>query len=272
MAADTLTPPDFEAIKARQQAAWATGDFAVVGAALVIMPELLCEAMDIRSGWRVLDVAGGSGNASLAAARRGCRVTSTDFVPELLERGKLRAAAEGLRMDFLVADAENLPFSDAEFDAVISTVGVMFAPQQERAAAELLRVVKPGGKIGLACWTPGGYIGQSFQLMARYVPPPPGLKPSSLWGTEPRQRELFAGAANIDVATRIFTMRSLSPAFWIEHMKIYFGPFNRTFAALDPAGQDAMTNELLALIAAHNRAGDGTMVVPSEYLETVITR
>ena len=272
----TLTPAaapvDFTAIKAKQQAAWATGDYAVVGSALVLMAELLCEAADLRSGWRVLDVASGSGNSSLAAARRGCRVTSTDYVPALLERGRLRAEAEGFRIDFQEADAENLPFDEDEFDAVLSTVGVMFAPNQPRAASELLRVCRPGGRVALANWTPSGFVGQVFRCISKYIPPAAGLKPPTLWGTEARLRELFGSQIKMNITPRHFIFRSHSPEKWLETFKTYFGPINKTFAALNEEGQGSLTSDLLALAYSLNRAGDGTMVVPSEYLEIVITK
>jgi SAM-dependent methyltransferase len=263
---------DFNAIKARQQATWASGDYALVGSALVLMAEALCEAMDVRSGWRVLDVAAGSGNASLAAARRGCRVTSTDYVPALLERGRARAEAEGLRMQFQEADAENLPFEDGAFDAVMSTVGVMFAPNQERAAAEMVRVCRDGGRIGLANWTPEGFVGRIFGRIGRYVAPAAGLRPPSTWGTEARLRELFPGALGMTVVRKEFIFRSLSPEAWLEHFKAYYGPMNRTFAGLDEAGRAGLTGDLLELVASLNRAEDGTMVLPSEYLEVVIAK
>ena len=263
---------DFGAIKGRQQAAWASGDYAAVGSALVLMPEMLCEAMDVRSGWAVLDVAAGSGNGSLAAARRGCRVTSTDYVPSLLERGKARAEAEGLQIKFLEADAENLPFADGAFDAVMSTVGVMFAPNQERAAAEMFRVCKAGGKIGLGNWTPEGFVGRIFRCIGKYVPPVAGLKPPSVWGTEARLKELFPGAAAMAVVKKEFMFRSLSPEAWLDHFKTYYGPMYRTFAALDEAGRTGLTEDLLALVGSLNRAEDGTMVLPSEYLEVVISK
>src|SRR6185312_5252970 len=193
----TETTPDFSAIKVKQQATWATGNYAVIGSSILIVPELLVEAMDIRSGWNVLDVAAGNGNASLAAARRWCKVTSTDYVPDLLERGKVRAAADGYTIDFQVADVENLPFADGTFDAVLSTFGVMFAPDQARSAAEMFRVCKPGGKIGLANWTPAGFVGQIFKTIGKYLPPPAGLKPPALWGTEDRLDELFPTASSI---------------------------------------------------------------------------
>ena len=263
--------PDFGAIKVKQQAAWATGDYAVVGSTLVLMPEMLCEAMDLRSGWTVLDVAAGSGNASLAAARRGCRVTSTDYVPSLLERGKMRAAAEGLEIAFQEADAENLPFEDGSFDAVVSTVGVMFAPNQAKAAAEMFRVCKGGGKIGLGTWTPGGFVGQMFKVIGKYVAPNPALRPPFVWGTEDGSKELFPSAEKIEIVVKDFMFRSPSPEDWLDVFRTYYGPMNRTFAALDEAGRAGLTTDLMALVGSLNRAEDGTMVVPSEYLEVVIT-
>jgi ubiquinone/menaquinone biosynthesis C-methylase UbiE len=272
----SLTPAadavNFNAIKLKQQATWASGDYAVVGTTLVLMAELLCEAADLRSGWRVLDVAAGNGNSSLAAARRGCRVTSTDYVPALLERGRLRAEADGFRIDFQEADAENLPFDQDEFDAVLSTVGVMFAPNQAQAAAEMLRVVRPGGKIGLANWTPSGFVGQIFKCIGKYIPPAPGLKPPSAWGTEARLRELFGSHTKIEITPRNFIFRSHSPEKWLDIFKTYYGPMNKTFAALNEEGQAGLTADLLALVQTLNRADDGTMVLPSEYLEVVITK
>lgn len=264
--------PDFGAIKVKQQAAWATGDYAVVGSTLVLVPELLCEAMDLRSGWTVLDVAAGSGNASLAAARRGCRVTSTDYVPSLLERGKVRAEAEGFRIAFQEADAENLPFADGAFDAVMSTVGVMFAPNQAKAAAEMFRVCKAGGKIGLANWTPAGFVGQMFKCIGRYLAPAAGLRPPFVWGTEEGLKELFPHASAIDLEAKNFMFRSPSPEDWLDVFKTYYGPMNKTFAALDDAGRAGLTADLMGLVASLNRAEDGTMVVPSEYLEVVISK
>jgi len=263
---------DFGPLKAKQQATWASGDYAVVGNTILLMAELLCEAMDVRSGWRVLDVAAGSGNASLAAARRGCWVTSTDYVPALLEQGKARAAADGFRIEFQEADAENLPFAEASFDAAISTVGVMFAPDQERCALEMMRVVKAGGKIGLANWTPAGFVGQIFKCIGKYLPPPAGLRPPSAWGTEDRLKELFSLAERIDVEKKNFVFRSASPEAWLEGFKTYYGPMHKTFLALDEAGKIGLTHDLMDMVGRLNRAEDGTMVVPSEYLEVVVTR
>jgi ubiquinone/menaquinone biosynthesis C-methylase UbiE len=272
MSAETIAMPDFAAIKVKQQATWATGNYAVVGSTIQIVGETLCEAMDLRSGWSVLDVAAGNGNASLAAARRWCKVTSTDYVPALLEQGKARAAADGFTITFREADAENLPFAETEFDAVISTFGVMFTPNQPRSSAEMFRVCKPGGKIGLANWTPPSFVGQIFKTLGKYIPPPAGVKPPSLWGTEERLRELFPTASNIQTRKLTCDFRYLSPAHWLEIFRTYYGPMNRAFAALDDAGQAALESDLMALMAQMNRATDGTLVLPSEYLEVVITK
>ncbi|HKA71138.1 MAG TPA: methyltransferase domain-containing protein, partial [Xanthobacteraceae bacterium] len=266
-------PIDLKAIKSRQQGAWSSGDYAVVGTTLQIVGEELCEALDLRSGQKVLDVAAGNGNASLAAARRWCDVVATDYVPALLERAHERAGAERLDIDFQQADAEALPFADESFDAVISTFGVMFTPDQESAAAELVRVCRRGGKIGLANWTPDGFIGQLFKTIGKHLPPPPGVKSPALWGTRVRMSELFERhAASIKSGQRNFVFRYRSPAHWLDVFKTYYGPVLKAFAALDADGQAALKRDLLALIDQFNRAEDGTMVVPSEYLEVVITR
>ena len=271
-----LTPSapvaDLVAVKTRQQAAWSTGNYAVVGTTLQIVGESLCEALDLRSGSTVLDVAAGNGNATLAAARRFADVTSTDYVPSLLEAGRVRAQAEGHAIRFQEADAENLPFPDASFDAVLSTFGVMFTPDQDKAAGELARVCKPGGRIGLANWTPESFIGQLFKTIGKYIPPAPGVKSPALWGTKARLEELFGNVAQIRIASRQFTFRYRSPAHWIEVFRTYYGPMNRTYAALDAAKQEAFTRDVLALIERDNRSGDGTLVLPCEYLEVVIER
>jgi ubiquinone/menaquinone biosynthesis C-methylase UbiE len=264
---------DLNAFKTRQHGAWSSGDYAIVGTTLQIVGEELCEALDIRAGQSVLDVAAGNGNATLAAARRWCRVTSTDYVPSLLERGRTRAAADGLSVEFKEADAEALPFDDATFDAVISTFGVMFTPNQERAASELLRVCKSGGKIGLANWTPEGFIGQLFDTLGKYLPPPAGLKSPRLWGTKARIDEMFgAQARNIQTVRRHFAFRYRSPEHFVDIFKTYYGPVLKAFAALDGANQDGLRRDMLALIATMNRSGDATMVVPSEYLEAIVTK
>jgi SAM-dependent methyltransferase len=267
------TQPGLAAVKARQQGAWSSGDYAVVGTTLQIVGEQLCEALDLRPGSKVLDVAAGNGNATLAAARRWCAVTSTDYVPALLRRGRERAAAEGLSAEFREADAEALPFADASFDVVLSTFGVMFTPDQDKAAAELLRVCKPGGKIGLANWTPDGFIGQLFKTLGKYIAPPCGVKSPALWGTRGRLDELFAiEAANISAEPRMFVFRYRSPQHWIEVFRTFYGPLLKAFEALGPEGQAALTSDLEALIDDFNRAQDGTMIVRSEYLEVVITK
>ena len=269
----TTPAPDLAAVKTRQQAAWSTGNYAVVGTTLQIVGEQLCEALDPRAGWRVLDVAAGNGNATLAAARRGCAVTSTDYVPSLLEAGRLRAQAEGQDIAFQEADAEKLPFADASFDAVLSTFGVMFTPDQDQAAREMLRVCRHGGKIGLANWTPESFIGQLFKTIGKYVPPAPELKSPALWGAQTRLQELFgAGARALHIHSREFVFRYHSPEHWIEVFRTYYGPMNKTFAALDAERQATFQQELLALMAARNRSGDATLVLPSEYLEVVIER
>ena len=265
--------PNLAAPKSRQQAAWSSGDYAIVGTTLQIVGEELCEALDLRSGQSVLDVASGNGNVALAAARRWCEVVATDYVPALLERARARAAADGLRMEFREADAEALPFDDESFDAVVSTFGVMFTPDQERAAAELVRVCRRGGKIGLANWTPDGFIGQLFKTIARYVPPPAGVKSPALWGDRARLDELFGHhGVTITATARTYVFRYRSPEHWLDIFRTYYGPTLKTFAALGPEAQSALASDLLGLVGRFNRADDGTMVTPSEYLEVVVTR
>jgi len=269
----TPAAPDYAAIKHRQQVTWASGDFAIIGVTLQIVGESLAEAADIRAAERVLDVAAGNGNATLAAARRFAAVTSTDYVPALLDKGRARAAAEGLQVDFRVADAEDLPFKDGSFDAVLSTFGAMFTPDHTRPAREMLRVVRSGGRIGLANWTPDGFIGQLFKVIGAYIPAPAGLKSPALWGTEPHLVELFgAGAAKIQASRRIFNFRYRSAAHWMQIFRDFYGPTHKAFAALDAAGQDALAKDIATLLNRHNTAGPASLVVPSEYLEAVITR
>jgi ubiquinone/menaquinone biosynthesis C-methylase UbiE len=265
--------PDYAVIKQRQQATWASGDFAVIGITLQIVGESLAEAVDIRAGERVLDVAAGNGNATLAAARRFAEVTSTDYVPALLDKGRARAAAAGLPVNFQVADAENLPFDDASFDAVLSTFGAMFTPDHARPAREMLRVVRPGGRIGLANWTPEGFIGQLFKVIGAYIPAPAGLKSPALWGTEPHIAGLFgAHARNIRTVRKNFNFRYRSAAHWLQIFRDFYGPTHKAFAALNPAGQDALAKDITALLDRCNTAGPASLVVPAEYLEVVIER
>ncbi|SFU77765.1 class I SAM-dependent methyltransferase [Halomonas korlensis] len=265
--------PDYTAIKAKQQAVWGAGDYARIGVTLQIVGEQLCEAMDLRAGQSVLDVAGGNGNASLAAARRFCKVVSTDYVEALLAKSARRAEAEGLAIDYQTADAENLSFADATFDNVISTYGVMFTPNQDQAAAELRRVCKPGGKIGLANWTPTGFIGQLFKTVGRYIAPPAGVNSPAAWGTQDFLVAQFGPHVQaIEAQPRQFIFRYLSPQHWLDVFSTYYGPTLKALEALDAEAGQALRADILALIDAHNRATDGTMVVPSEYLEIVITR
>ncbi len=263
---------DLAAVKARQQAAWASGDYAIVGTTLQIAGEMLCEAVDLRSNQRVLDVAAGNGNATLAAARRFADVVSTDYVGSLLVRGRERAAAERLPVSFQEADAENLSFADASFDVVLSTFGVMFAPNHERAASELLRVCRPGGKIGLANWTPDGFIGRLFKTIGQYVPPAPGLNSPALWGTKAHLDTLFGSKATVVVERKNFHFRYKSPRHWVEVFRGFYGPVVKAFAAIDPAAREALEADLYALLDDLNLATDGTLVVPSAYLEAVITK
>ena len=260
------------AVKARQQGAWASGNYAVVGTTLQIVGETLCEALDLRAGEAVLDVAAGNGNATLAAARRWCRVTSTDYVPALLEQGRRRADADGLSVNFQTADAEALPFDSNHFDVVLSTFGVMFTPDQQKAASELLRVCRPGGRIGLANWTPEGFIGQLFKTIGQHVPPPAGVRPPSLWGTSERLEELFGHAAGVSINQRSFVFRYRSPGHWVEIFRTWYGPVHKAFAALPTEKQANLEKDLLDLIGRFNRASDGTMVVPSDYLEVIIAK
>lgn len=262
--------PDYAAIKQRQQATWASGDYAIIGTTLQLVGERLCEAVDIRAGEQVLDVAAGNGNATLAAARQFAQVTSTDYVPALLARAKERAAAERLSITFQEADVEALPFPDASFDLVLSSFGVMFAPHQEQAAAEMSRVLRKGGRIGLANWTPDGFIGQLFKTIGRHVPPPAGLRSPALWGTEERLKELFPGH-RLTVSKRMFNFRYRSPQHWLETFRSYYGPTHRAFAALEADKQAALQADILELLRQSNREA-GSLVVPSEYVEAVVTK
>jgi ubiquinone/menaquinone biosynthesis C-methylase UbiE len=262
---------DLNTIKGRQQVAWSSGDYAVVGATLQIVGETLCEAVDLRSNQRVLDVAAGNGNATLAAARRFADVVSTDYVGALLERGRERAKADGLAVAFREADAEALPFEEASFDVVLSTFGVMFTPNQQQAANEMMRVCRPGGKIGLANWTPESFIGRLFRIIGKYVPPAPGVKSPALWGDKAHLGTLFGSKVTIATANRNFVFRYKSPKHWLEIFRGYYGPVLKAFAALDAKTGAALEADIHALLDEFNIAKDGTLVVPSAYLEVVIT-
>ncbi|MBV6517341.1 MAG: hypothetical protein HPKKFMNG_03070 [Planctomycetes bacterium] len=265
---------DFAAVKQRQQATWASGDFSVVGARIVFQAELLVETADLQAGWRVLDVATGSGNAALAAARRGCQAVGIDYVPALLERGRIRAAAEHLSAEFLTGDAEDLPFPDASFDAVTSIYGAMFAPDHERTAAEMARVCRPGGRIALACWTPGGFIGETFKLFSRYIPPVAGLQPPVRWGEEAHQRKLFgANAASIAVYPRTAIFRFPSAEENVAFFRTWYGPTLKAFESLDAVRREALSRELADLARRFDRnGGRGPIAIAADYIETVITR
>jgi SAM-dependent methyltransferase len=261
---------DYNAIKQRQQQTWATGDYGRVANTIVVVSELLCEAVDLRSTRHVLDVATGTGNTALAAARRFCVVTGMDYVPALLERGRERAAVDRLTVTFREGDAEQLPVPDRSFDYVLSTFGVMFAPDQPRAARELLRVCRTGGKIGLACWTPDSYSGEMFRLVAGYVPPPPSLKPATRWGTEEGLRELLGdGITQLTITRRSVIWRYPSAQYWLDYFRTYFGPTKRTFEALAPEQHEQLSTDMLKLTTKYNRSGDETLVMASEYLESV---
>jgi ubiquinone/menaquinone biosynthesis C-methylase UbiE len=272
-AAHTLVSPDYAAIKAKQNAAWASGDYARIGTTLQIVGESLAEAMDLRPGASVLDVAAGNGNATLAFARRWCQVTSSDYVDGLLARGRARAEAEGQEVTFRMADAEQLPFADAGFDAVVSTFGVMFTPNQGKAASELLRVCRPGGMIGMANWTPEGFIGQVFKTLAKHIAPPAGVNSPALWGTRPWIEQQFGTKARrIAIDSKAFVFRYHSPEHFMEVFRTYYGPVHKAFLALEPAGQATLAKDLHATIESFNTASDGSMRVPSAYAEIIITK
>jgi SAM-dependent methyltransferase len=265
--------PDLKVVKGRQQVTWSSGDYSRVGNTILLTAELLCEAVDLRAGQRVLDVASGSGNAALAAARRFCDVTSTDYVPALLDDARRRAEADGFPMAFQEADAENLPFEDASFDVVLSTFGAMFAPDHEQVARELVRVCRPGGKIGMVNWTPEGYLGDFFRTMGKHVPPPAGVQSPMRWGDEANLRRLFGdGIAELTATRRMFVFRQRSPRAWIDYFRTFYGPTLKAFASLDATAQERLTADLEAMIQGHNVANDGTMVVHAEYLEVVAVR
>jgi ubiquinone/menaquinone biosynthesis C-methylase UbiE len=263
---------DLGMIKSRQQTAWGSGDYAMIGTTLQIVGEMLCEAVDLRSNHRVLDVAAGNGNATLAAARRFAEVVSTDYVGALLDRGRERAKADRLPVTFQEADAEALPFADASFDVVLSTFGVMFTPNQEQAANELRRVCRPGGKIGMANWTPEGFIGRLFKTIGKYVPPAPGVKSPALWGSKAHLDTLFGSKTIVAAESRNFVFRYKSPKHWLELFRTYYGPVLKAFEAIDPNAREALAADLYALLDEFNLAEDGTLVVPSEYLEIVVIK
>jgi SAM-dependent methyltransferase len=265
-----LAQPDYAAIKSRQQQTWDSGDYHVIASLIVPVSERLCDAIDLRAGERVLDVATGSGNTAIAAARRLCEVTGVDYVPDLLERGRVRAAAEGFYISFVEGDAEALPAADAAYDVVLSTFGAMFAPNQEQTAHELLRACRSGGRIGLANWTPEGWIGEMFRIVSRHVPPPAGLRPPTRWGTEEGLQELLGDGITALRAERLtFVWRFASAQGYLDLFRTYYGPVHKAFGALDATGQEALARDLVDGVERYNRSTDGTLVVPAEYLEAV---
>ncbi len=272
MSTTLTTQPDLEAVKAKQQATWSSGDYAVIGTTLQIVGESLCEALEVTAGSQVLDVAAGNGNVTLAAARRGCHVTATDYVEALLAGAQRRADADGLEITTQVADAENLPFEDETYDTVVSTFGVMFVPNPERAAAEMVRVTKPGGKIGLANWTPTGFIGRMFKVVGAHVPPPTGVPSPLAWGTEQRLVELFGEHADVQATARDFVFRYPSAEAFFDTFVTYYGPTFKAWGALDEAGRESFRGQMLALLEQCNRETGGALAVPSEYLEVVVRR
>lgn len=273
MATQPQEVPDSNALKERQVKIWTSGEYARIGNPIAIMGELLCEAVDLRSGDDVLDVATGSGNTAISAARRFCNVTGMDLAPESVEHARRRAEAEGMEIAFEVGDAEDLPYPDASFDVVLSTIGVMFCPDQEATANELLRVCKPGGKIGLANWTPDSFTGNMLKTVGKHVPPPPGVKPPSLWGTEERLRELLGDeVSSLQTTRRTYNFRYPSVEHYVGWFREYYGPTVRAFAALDTEGQEALAGDLKELCESRNVSGDRTLVAPSDYLEAVAVR
>lgn len=273
VAATTTQTPDYTAIKSKQNAAWSSGDYKRIGVTLQITGEALAETAGLAAGSKVLDVAAGNGNATLAFARRWCAVTSTDYVASLLEAGQRRADAEGLSAKFRVADAEDLPFADGAFDGVVSTFGVMFTPDQKRSASEMVRVCRSGGKIAMANWTPDGFIGALFRTMGKHVPPPSGTKSPALWGDRRWIGETFAHAAgSISTTIKHFNFRYASPQQFIDFFRTYYGPMHKAFAAVGAEGEQALTDDLLALIDGYNAATDGSMLVPSDYAEIIVER
>lgn len=271
---DTATPqPDLAAVKQRQQQAWASGDYHAVAALIMVVAERLVDAADLHAGWRVLDVATGSGNAAIAAARLGVRSVGVDYVPSLLERARMRADAEGLAVELEVGDAEALPFPDASFDAVTSVFGSMFAPDHEKVAAELLRVTRPGGTIALASWTPDGFLGDFFRTMAAHVPPPAGVRSPMLWGTESHLRDLFGdGIASLDAVERTFTFRFQAAVEFVSYFRTWYGPTLKAFASLDDEAHEALERDLVALAMRHDRLGTDAIAIPATYLEAVAIR
>jgi ubiquinone/menaquinone biosynthesis C-methylase UbiE len=265
-------PLDYRRITDAQRQMWASGDFSVIARQVVSVSEGLCQAADPRPGQRVLDLACGSGNAALAAARRYCDVTGVDYVPALIERAKERAAAQGTRIQFELGDAQALRFTDASFDVVLSAFGVMFAADQQKAARELLRVCRPGGCIALACWMPEGWGGELIAIHERHAPPPPGLAPPVRWGTEEGITELLGPVSSVSFERRTVFQYFFSIDHGVTTFRACFGPTSRAFETLDRVGQEAMRNDLTALFQKYNRAPDATVAVECQYLQVIVRR
>jgi ubiquinone/menaquinone biosynthesis C-methylase UbiE len=264
--------PDLAAVRQKQQQTWASGDFAVIASRMALISERLVDHADLHAGWRVLDVATGSGNAAIAAARLGCDVVGIDYVPALLDRARVRAEAEGFTIEFVEGDAESVPFPDDSFDAVTTVLGSMFAPDHERAAAELLRVCRPGGVIANVSWTPAGYLGEMFRTMGAHVPPPAGVQSPLLWGTEAHLQELFADrVSSLETTEQTFTWRYESPEAFVDEFRTWYGPTLKAFAALegDPDASDALERDLVALARRSDRLEDGAVAIPAAYLEAI---
>lgn len=271
--ASVISTPDFTAIKSKQNAAWSSGDYAKIGTTLQIVGETLAEAMDLAPDSRVLDVAAGNGNATLAFARRWCKVLSTDYVDSLLANGRKRSEAEALDVVFEIADAENLPYPDSDFDAVVSTFGIMFAPDQQQVARELTRICRPKGRIGLANWTPEGFIGNLFKTLGAHVAPPAGVQSPALWGKKEWIEETFDGvSSDIAYSPKNFVFRYRSPEHFVEFFQTYYGPVHKAFQALGISEQAALRSDLLALVHRFNSATDGSMRVAAEYAEIIIDK
>jgi SAM-dependent methyltransferase len=265
---------DLKAVRDAQQKTWSEGDFSMVAGIVMMVAEELAEALDIVPDERVLDVACGSGNGAIAAARRSWgNVVGADFVPSLLERGRERASTERLDVEFVEADATDLPLADGEFDVVMSIFGAMFAADQEKAAAELLRVCKPGGRIGMANWVPDGGVGQMFMTIAKHAPPPPGVPSPLAWGTEERVRELFGdGISDLRVERRKARQAFRSVDHFLDFFRTYFGPTKVAFERVGPEGEEALEADFRKYLEESNTAGDRALILQPEYLQVVATR